>query len=37
MTKTNTELEEALAKNNEIWQKRLLLLALIMVIALLGL
>jgi hypothetical protein len=37
MAKTNAELKEALAQNDEAWQKRLLLLALIMIIALLGL
>ncbi len=33
----NMELDEALAKNNEMWAKRLLLLVMTMMIALLGL
>jgi hypothetical protein len=37
MAKTDAELKEALAKNDEMWQKRLLIFALIMIIALLGL
>ena len=38
MTKlsSNTELEEALAKNDEEWEKRLLLMVMIMLIAMLG-
>ncbi|MBO6055785.1 MAG: hypothetical protein J6P84_02245 [Alphaproteobacteria bacterium] len=32
----NTEIEKALAKNDEEWLKRMLLLVLIMIIALLG-
>lgn len=39
MTKlsSNTELEEDLAKNDEEWEKRLLLMVMIMLIAMLGL
>lgn len=36
-TNSNTELEEALAKNDEEWEKRLLLMVMIMLIAMLGL
>lgn len=33
----NVEVEEALAKNDEEWEKRLLLMVMIMLIAMLGL
>jgi hypothetical protein len=37
MDHSETELQEALAKNDEEWQKRLLLMAMIMIIAILSL
>jgi hypothetical protein len=37
MSDSDAELREALAKNDEEWQKRLLLMVMIMVIAMLGL
>jgi hypothetical protein len=37
MSDSEADIQEALAKNDEEWQKRLLLMALIMVIAMLGL
>jgi hypothetical protein len=36
-TENNSEIEAAIAKNDEEWQKRLLLMAITMIIALLGL
>lgn len=34
---TNNEIEEAVARNDEEWEKRLLLMVMIMLIAILGL
>lgn len=36
-TKEDVELEDAIARNDEEWEKRLLLLVMIMLIAMLGL
>jgi hypothetical protein len=37
MAGENIELEETLAKNDELWQKRMLLFAMVVIIILLGL
>lgn len=37
MSKLDADIESAIAKNNEEWEKRLLLMIMIMMIALLGL